>query len=198
MLPTIEQPSNPLFTNGPNVSLNACVGDNGGPYELFEYGKGFFEGGHAAIQAAEDGAGAVDLLVYPATFAYRHGIELFLKELIRRHNSMLKTGDAFTPGHGMIKLWDDLLALHGKVENPLIEREAVDRCGEMIGHFHAIDPTGQVFRYPEDIKGNAHLKDHKLINVEVLGDHMRELQELMERWLSNLDERIAYICEAEA
>lgn len=73
--PNVDQPGNPLFTNGENHQMNACVGDNGGPYNLFDYGRGFFEGGHAAVKSAQDYIGPVDLLVYPAAFAYRHGIE---------------------------------------------------------------------------------------------------------------------------
>lgn len=39
--PKVDQPENPLFTNGENHQMNACVGDNGGPYNLFDYGRGF-------------------------------------------------------------------------------------------------------------------------------------------------------------
>jgi RNA-binding protein YhbY len=39
-----------------------------------------------------------------------------------------------------------------------------------------------VFRYPEDIKGNRRLAEHKLINVEVLRDQLKELQEILERF----------------
>ena len=27
----VDQPENPLFTNGENANMNACLGDNGGP-----------------------------------------------------------------------------------------------------------------------------------------------------------------------
>ncbi len=67
--PKVDQPENPLFTNGDNHQMNACVGDNGGPYNLFDYGRGFFEGGHAAVKSAQEYIGPVDLLVYPAAFA---------------------------------------------------------------------------------------------------------------------------------
>jgi hypothetical protein len=46
----------------------------------------------------------------------------------------------------------------------------------MMGHFHAIDPAGRVFRYPLRHQGQRAPQDHKLINVEVLRDHMREAQ----------------------
>ncbi|MDR7102851.1 hypothetical protein [Croceicoccus sp. BE223] len=71
----------------------------------------------------------------------------------------------------MIDLWKEVVDLHA----------AIDR--ELIGYFDAFDPTGQVFRYPEDIKGNRHLAEHKLINVEVLRDQTAELREILERWV---------------
>ena len=48
----------------------------------FDYGRGFFDGGHAAVKSAQEFVGPVDLLVYPAAFSYRHGIELYLKHLV--------------------------------------------------------------------------------------------------------------------
>lgn len=181
--PKVDQPENPLFTNGENTNMNACVGDNGGPYNLFDYGRGFFEGGHAAVKSAQDSIGPVDLLVYPAAFAYRHAIELYLKHLVAVLNTILGTGKTLDKHHKMIDLWGQVAELNGAVDAELIEGEAVDRAGALIGYFDAFDPTGQVFRYPEDIKGNRHLADHKLINVEVLRDQMAELREILDRWV---------------
>lgn len=183
MKPKVNQPENPLFTNGENSNMNACVGDNGGPYDLFDYGRGFFDGGHAIVKSAQNYEMAVDLAVYPAAFSYRHGIELYLKHLVFAFNLILETGATFEKKHKMIELWETLVDLNDKAQADLIEQEVVDRAGELIGHFDAFDPSGQVFRYPEDIKGNQHLAEHKLINVEVLRDHMRELQDILEGWV---------------
>lgn len=181
--PKVDQPENPLFTNGENFQTNACVGDNGGPYSLLDYGRGFFEGGHAAVKSAEEGVGPVDLLVYPAAFAYRHGIELYLKHLIETLNMILDTGQTFRKNHKMLDLWEQAELLHKKIGRELVEAAAIERVGQLIGYFDAFDPTGQVFRYPEDIKGNRHLAEHKLINVEVLRDQMVELRDILECWI---------------
>lgn len=181
--PKVKQPENPLFTNGENFNMNACVGDNGGPYDLFDYGRGFFEGGHAAVQSAQNVEASVDLIVYPAAFAYRHAIELYLKHLVLTLNLILETGQTFKKNHKMIDLWKEASKLNEATKLDLLEEKAIDRAGELIGYFDAFDPTGQVFRYPEDIMGNRHLAKHKLINVEVLRDQMRELQGILERWV---------------
>lgn len=181
--PQVDQPDNPLFTNGDNANMNACVGDNGGPYNLFDYGRGFFDGGHAAVKSAQEFVGPVDLLVYPAAFSYRHGIELYLKHLVFALNLILETGETFEKNHSMIQLLQAAIDMNVKTGAHLLEQKAIDRASALIGYFDAFDPTGQVFRYPEDIKGNRHLAEHKLINVEVLRDHMAELKDILERWI---------------
>lgn len=182
MIPKVDQPENPLFTNGKNWKMNACVGDNGGPYELFHYAEGFFEGGHAVVQSAENPTALIDLLIYPAAFSYRHAIELMLKQLVLSLNLILGTGGEIKKIHSMTELWNEVERLTKSHDRDLIERQEVKRAGELVGHFNDIDPTGQVFRYPEDFRGNRHLTEHKLINVEVLREQMKELQEILKRW----------------
>jgi hypothetical protein len=47
---------NVLFRPGPNLNLNACVGENGGPYDFAAYGEGFFHAGFEIIEAINRGA----------------------------------------------------------------------------------------------------------------------------------------------
>jgi hypothetical protein len=63
---------NSLFRNGPDARLNACVGNNGGPYDFSDYGDGFFEGGQKIVDAITRHDGIVDNLIYSAAFSYRH------------------------------------------------------------------------------------------------------------------------------
>ena len=79
---TYDFTPNALFRGGPNCDLNACVGENGGPYDLRDYGQGFFDGGVAIIDAARERRAPVDVLVYPAAFAFRHGIELYIRHIL--------------------------------------------------------------------------------------------------------------------
>ena len=182
MIPKVVQPENPLFTNGEHWNMNACVGDNGGPYTMFHYAEGFFEAGHVAVQSVEASTAKIDLLVYPIAFSYRHGIELMLKQLIHMLNLILADDGNPRKIHNMEGSWKEVQRLTDKIDDDLIEPEAVARVGELVGHFNDIDPTGQVFRYPEDVRNNRHLTEHKLINVEVLRDQMKEMQELLNRW----------------
>lgn len=80
---TIKYEPNSLFRAGPQSTLNACVGTNGEPYDFGAYGEGFFEGGFQIIAAIKRGEWTIDLLIYPAAFSFRHGIELYLKHMVR-------------------------------------------------------------------------------------------------------------------
>ena len=63
---------NSLFRPGPNSSLNACVGANGGPYDFGSYAEGFFEAGFQIVDAIKRGEWTTDILIYPAVFDFRH------------------------------------------------------------------------------------------------------------------------------
>ena len=74
---------NALFRPGGDGSLNACVGDNGGRYDLFDYAHGYFAATRKILEAAKvvEVGLAVDTLVYPACYNFRHSLELFIKYL---------------------------------------------------------------------------------------------------------------------
>lgn len=44
------------------------------------------------------------------------------------------------------------------------------------------DPMGFTFRYPESLKGDAHLQDSWLINIYVLRDAMQPVREAFKHW----------------
>ena len=177
---------NSLFRAGPCPTLNACVGTNGGPYDFGAYGEGFFEGGFQIINAIKRGGWTIDLLIYPAAFSFRHGIELYLKHMVHLFDDIAKSG-GYTKTHTLQDNWSafERQALASKHE--AFDQLELSIVKDIIDDFCNIDPTGQVFRYPEDIKGNQHLIGLGVINVEVLEDGMRVLHELFEGWCLALE-----------
>ena len=174
--------SNDLFKGGENFHLNACVGNNGGPYDEMDYGAGFFRAGQIIVDGAKSRQGPVDILVYPATFSFRHGIELYFKFLFKALIKYNNSGREYKKSHSIDRYWveikEEICALPAE-EFDVSELDDVDA---IIRDFVEIDPTGQVFRYPEDLRGNAHLTELALINVEVLGDAMLQLHQRLEHW----------------
>jgi hypothetical protein len=177
---------NALFRGGENYSLNACVGENGGPYDLRDYGQGFFDGARAIVDAAKTMKIPVDVAIYPAAFAYRHGIELYLKCFLAELT--IFTGIDVKPekNRGIMEYVGRIKDMLSKSNAKIADPEQVALVASIIKDFDQIDPTGQVFRYPEDIKGNPHLTGLGLINVAVLEDGMATLHNIMETWIYHL------------
>ena len=170
---------NSLFRSGLNPSLNACVGTNGGPYDFGAYGEGFFEGGFQIIEAIKRGEWTIDLLIYPATFSFRHGIELYLKHMVRL---FAKNSGTYKKTHTLQDNWSDFESQVTATNHSAFDAQELLIAKNIIDDFCNIDPSGQVFRYPEDLKGNQHLIGLGVINVEVLSDGMRTLYESLESW----------------
>jgi hypothetical protein len=80
------QRSNAIFQSGPeqHKDLNACVGENGGRYDLYDYAGGYFEATDTLLKAAKHDKVTIDDIVYPVCLTFRHGVELFVKYLITR------------------------------------------------------------------------------------------------------------------
>jgi len=177
---------NSLFRPGPNSSLNACVGANGGPYDFGSYAEGFFEAGFQIVDAIKRGEWTTDILIYPAVFDFRHGVELYIKHLTILANRLLATGQRMALGHGVIENWCSLTQLFADIKNPHFDPLEIDIVKDILTDFVEIDATGQVFRYPEDKRGQPHLRQISVINVEVLADEMRVVFDLFETWDSGL------------
>jgi hypothetical protein len=177
---------NALFRPGPNEDLNACVGDNGGPYDFGSYGEGFFQAGFQIIEAIKNGAWTIDILVYPAVFDFRHGIELYLKHMTILANRILNTRATMQQGHGILRNWSELRTLFSQINNPYFDPLEMDIVQDILDDVIAVDSNGQVFRYPEDNRGGRHLEQISIINIEVLADGMKVLSEVFEKWDSGL------------
>jgi hypothetical protein len=179
---------NALFRGGPVTDYNACVGENGGPYDLIDYGKGFFDGAQEIVVAVKERNGTVDLLVYPICFSFRHGIELYVKALVQTASKFNGSKRTYQKNHSIDEYWTMIVEEFDKLDDRVIDKTEIGIAGDIIADFVQIDPTGQVFRYPEDLKGNAHLTGLKLINVEVLSDGMKMLHGLLEDWYYRLED----------
>jgi hypothetical protein len=183
---------NALFRGGPNTELNACVGENGGPYDLIDYGKGFFDGAQEIVKAVQDGNPMVDLLVYPICFSFRHGIELYMKALVQTVCKFNGSKRTYEKNHSIDEYWIMIVEEFNTLSDRVINKTEIGIAGDIIADFVQIDPTGQVFRYPEDLRGNAHLTGLKLINVEVLSDGMKLLHSILENWYYQLEHIMEY------
>jgi hypothetical protein len=159
---------NALFrTLQDHYQLNACVGNNGGPYDLYDYGHGYFEATRLLLAEAQKPGILIDIIVYPICQNYRHAVELFIKYLIHDLAKLTKAKDAFRKDHGLAENWSvakKLIAV-AKLQATEAELRTLD---EVVACMEEVDPRGEIFRYPESIKGEQHLKDWSHINLMAL------------------------------
>ncbi|MBK7600318.1 MAG: hypothetical protein IPJ07_18095 [Acidobacteria bacterium] len=121
------------------------------------------------------------MVIYPVVFVYRQGIELSLKHLA-----------GYLPF-----LWDehhDVVLSHKLIDNwrtirPFIYRgvdldpeNTVPSVDKILADFTEIDPSGEVFRFPESRRGQKHLEETSIINVEVFAQAMATLDEIFDFW----------------
>jgi hypothetical protein len=116
--------------------------------------------GDLLIESLGDGLydGASDRLFFPAMYLYRHGLELLLKELIRKGAHYLgKTCDN-RAGHSVLRLWTD--AGQEVDAKRVVEAVWANLTPELlawleasISEIHQLDPDGQTIRYPRNRVG---------------------------------------------
>lgn len=93
------------------------------------------------------------ILRAPLFFLARHSIELHLKAAIKEFESY--TGEDIKEcGHNIWELWRELQRLQFDVAGLPGEGDTWGKhVDKLISHIHAIDPTGEAFRYPENKSG---------------------------------------------
>jgi hypothetical protein len=182
---------NDLFRSDRERSnYNACVGDNGGPYDLYDYTDGYFDATDRLLKAvAKDRGVGIDLLVYPICLNFRHAVELFIKYLITDLNKLTKSRTKFKPTHSLVENWRVAKKLFKKTKLKVDPKE-LEWMTQVVDNIMEVDPKGEIFRYPESIKGDQHLKDWSHINLAVIGDAFAKTKEIAEEWQREIEARI--------
>jgi hypothetical protein len=176
---------NPSFQGVKGSLLNAAVGRNGGPPTTYDYATGYFVAAKSLVDAIyyQGKTAEVDLLIYPVVFLYRHGIELGLKSLVQILPSLW--GERYDPSeknHKLLNEWKtvkDYLAKHSDFDK---DNVLIPKVEDILNNLVEFDPTGQVFRYPEDKHGNQHLLEAISINIGVLANDMEFIRSAIDHW----------------
>src|SRR5271167_1627938 len=96
-----------------------------------------------------------DVLIFPFLYNWRQHIELALKQLIIETEKLLDVSKPVPTGHRLEALWARLRSLleesgHGSTEE-------LDNVSSAIAELHAMDPSGDAFRYPLSLEGKPTL-----------------------------------------
>ena len=94
-------------------------------------------------------------MIYPIMFLYRHYIEIELKDLLALAGMMSFVDARKISGHGLMPLWAKVLKCVEEVQGTDVRQEFEETFQHCIELFEQVDPQGDAFRYPKDVKGNA-------------------------------------------
>ena len=189
-LPNWNHQAHDIFRNGPDSRLNACVGENGGPYDFFDYGRGYLVAAEALCDDVERGGWLKDLKIYPTGFLLRHAVELYMKGLLIYIPRLWGASEEFKHIHTLKALWTTL--------KPYLEREkelfdagcdAIAFMDKFIADMELVDTNAQVFRYPASKDMKLHLAGRFThLNYGILKELITHLLDLFECWLLTHDQ----------
>ena len=135
--------------------------------DLWElYSAGYKMAGDLLIDNADR---YTDYLVYPIVFAYRHSIELRLKQICIEGNKLFKPPvfaedrikDMLYREHNLDSLWNCSKTIIEKLF-PDDSKENLASIKKMIDLFSSMDNTSYKFRYPVDTKGISNHPDQDM------------------------------------
>ena len=99
----------------------------------------------AIVEAARDKRAIIDVLVYPAAFAFRHRDRTVPETCLERVIAFSNSNIEYVKHHGIQDYWKLVVAEMQKVEGNVFDPVEVGIAGDIIDDFCQIDPTGQVY-----------------------------------------------------
>lgn len=190
---------NDLFKHTGDIDLNACIGTNGGPYDYGDFSHGYFSAAHALVDLLRTGGRSnfyADTIVYPVVSNYRHGLELALKNSIRKCCLINSEGRDFDATHKINKLWNRYVTEVQKIELKLISEEDELFVTKVIADFSETDPIGMVFRYPENLDKSQQIDAFECLSLDLLQEVMKRIEDIFERVDLQLDQVLEHVAES--
>jgi len=162
-----------LAPGNPNEPL-AYVGINDGRDSFGLHAAGYFDAALQLLNNIMANRGKVDLVIYPALYLFRHGVELSLKQLERyfreMYGSRQRGPKPKEKGHPLAARWarvkgelQCLIDFAGPSEFP--GKISVAEVDQVIADLDRIDADGVTFRYPESLEGKSHLAGVQYIGI---------------------------------
>lgn len=175
---------NSLFRGGEKIHLNACIGTNGGPYDYWVFSRGYFNSAFIlsdSIISEERASPFIDNLVYPIVANFRHGFELGIKHCIIIAARIADIPPEYSKKHLLLEDFDRLRRISDDIDRDLIEQSDWNFVRNVIKDFSRTDPTGMVFRYPEDLSNELLIDAPELLNLETLAVAMKKCHKILDR-----------------
>ncbi len=192
------QDTHSLFRSSPsygNIVLNFQeVADS----EFGVYAHAFHEAGQALFERMFDKAGYNDLEGCPIIFLYRHSLELYLKAIVLRGDTLMQVSGKKLLAHRrlfqkhsllpLLPLLKETFAIVGWTWDLEVEgRQTFDEVEELLRDFESVDLGSYAFRYPVDTKGNPSFPAHFMVHMPTFCKRMDALLESLEATVMGLE-----------
>jgi hypothetical protein len=156
----------------------------GGELTWLAYRRGYREAADALVlRLLDSDAGYIaDIhlrfgMVYPIMFLYLHYIELEFKDLIAIIGMTDLIDTKKKLGHNLTALWLKVLECVEAVQGDDARQEFAEAFEKTIEHFAKLDPHGEGFRYPKNIKGNAQWDNSFEIDIATVKTDVNRLEQ---------------------
>lgn len=180
---------------------NACL--NFLPEMSYGYIEGYRSAGEILADyvtdkfSEEDGyrGGALDMLVYPILFLYRHHLEIRFKGIIKVGKQLLNQSGDYSNEHGLTKLWIEsetiiksIYAQHN--ENITALDDDFEFITHMVADLESKDPSHDAFRYWEGSKKNGRVKSVEniaYVDIKIYQQNMKQATNFLDEIADRFD-----------
>jgi hypothetical protein len=132
-----------------------------------------------------------DLVLFPALYCYRHGLELTLKAIIYLGQRVRGESREVWKTHKLTELWPRARSV---MQEAFPRDDGLDALEALVLELAAIDFTGELFRYAHDRDGRAWTLPPELARVDLL--HVRRLMDKLFGQLFGAIDGIDYMLDA--
>lgn len=175
--------------------------------DLAAFAQGYHEAGKRLAGMLATSPGYRDFDGYPVLFLYRHALELYMKTIVYRGAQLLHLLDLETLDtsklfkfHRFSLLLPGVKAVFGGVwktwETDVAGLTSYEDFAALVHGIEEIDPESYNFRYPTDIKGQAALNHHTVVNAVGFSRHMDPILDLLDGAVTGLHEEFDSAAEA--
>lgn len=181
---------------------NACL--NFLPDMSHGYIEGYKSAGEILADFVTDGiskeegyrGGALDMLIYPILFLYRHHLEIRFKGIIKVGKQLLNQNGDYNDGHGLTNLWSESKTIitsiythHNQDISTLADN--FDFIRDMVADLESKDPSYDAFRYWEGSKKSKRVKSVEniaYVDIKIYQQNMRQATNFLDEIDDRFDE----------
>lgn len=177
-----------LFTTVVGAGWNAELPSNRLPTAYGLYATGYFRACMALLHSGRD-----DTFVYPAVFAFRHGLELALKSLARDFHVVGEAEELGKPNHPLGEIWkkvrEPVNFYHGELYFDSHTNLSPVELDGIIYELDRTDAGSMAFRYPVSLDGKPYLQEFPVLNMAEFAETAARVGEGVMVWVGWASER---------